>query len=52
MGAPARFSRMKSRAYSPDWMRARHSFIAFFASGPITLGPVSYSPNSALLEIE
>ena len=22
---------MKSRAYSPDWMRARHSFIASFA---------------------
>src|SRR6188508_1306945 len=52
VGAPARFSRMKSRAYSPDWMRARHSFIAFFDSSPMTLGPVTYSPYSALFEIE
>src|SRR5258706_14104659 len=52
VGAPARFSRMKSRAYSPDWMRARHSFIAWRASAPITLVPETYSPYSALFEIE
>src|SRR6185503_8487694 len=52
VGAPARFSRMNERAYSPFWMRARHSFIAWREASPITFGPVSYSPNSALFEIE
>src|SRR6267142_329959 len=52
VGAPARLSRMNSFAYSPDWMRARAARIAFLVSAVMTFGPVTYSPNSALFEIE
>src|SRR3989442_563652 len=52
VGAPARFSRMKSFAYSPDWMRASAERIAFLVSSVMIFGPVAYSPYSALFEIE
>src|SRR6266508_1732408 len=52
VGAPARFSRMKSRAYSPLWMRVSASRIAHFTSSVMIFGPVTYSPYSALFEIE
>ena len=52
VGAPARFSSTKSLAYSPDWMRARASRMTFLTRSSITLGPVTYSPYSALFEIE
>src|SRR4029077_15656269 len=50
VGAPGRFSRMKSRAYSPDWIRASASFIACFVCAVTIFGPVTYSPYSALFE--
>src|SRR6266705_430276 len=51
VGAPARFSRMKSFAYSPLWMRARASRIACLVAVVTIFGPVTYSPYSALFEI-
>src|SRR5690606_18850113 len=52
VGAPARFSRMNCLAYSPLWMRSSAVFIAFLVSAVTIVGPVTYSPNSALFEIE
>src|SRR6478609_2919112 len=52
VGAPARFSMMKLLAYSPVWMSFRHCFMAFLVSSVTIFGPVTYSPYSALLEIE
>src|SRR3546814_7986033 len=52
VGAPAAFSRMKFLAYSPVWMSVRHWRMAFFVSSVTMRGPVTYSPYSALLEIE
>src|SRR5713226_2507084 len=52
VGAPARFSRINSFAYSPDWMRASAERIAFLVSSVMIFGPVAYSPYSALFEIE
>ena len=50
--APAAFSRMKRLAYSPFWMSVRHWRMAARVSSVTIFGPVSYSPNSALFEIE
>ena len=52
VGAPARFSRMKSFAYSPVWMRSSIARIACFVSDVMIFGPLTYSPYSALLLIE
>src|SRR4051812_38710980 len=52
VGAPARFSMMKLLAYSPVWMSFRTCFITFLVSSVMMRGPVTYSPYSALLEIE
>src|ERR1700712_1651349 len=52
VGAPARFSTMKLFAYSPVWMSFRTCFIAFLVSSVMMRGPVTYSPYSALFEIE
>ncbi|CPL70958.1 Uncharacterised protein [Bordetella pertussis] len=43
---------MNFLAYSPVWMAVRHSRIAWRVASVTTFGPVSYSPNSALFEIE
>lgn len=51
-GAPARFSRTKSFAYSPVWMRPRISFMRARVPASITFGPLTYSPYSALLDME
>ena len=51
-GAPARFSSPKSLAYSPVWMRCSASFMRFLTPSSMIFGPVTYSPYSALLEIE
>src|SRR5690554_5768983 len=52
VGAPAAFSRMNFLAYSPVWMATRASRMAWRVCSVTILGPVSYSPNSALFEIE
>ncbi|CUJ61037.1 Uncharacterised protein [Achromobacter xylosoxidans] len=52
VGAPAAFSRMNFLAYSPVWMSVRHWRMALRVSSVTIFGPVSYSPNSALFEIE
>jgi hypothetical protein len=52
VGAPARFSRMKLLAYSPVWMSLSTLRIASFVSSVTIFGPVTYSPYSALFEIE
>ena len=52
VGAPALFSRMKLFAYSPVWISFRHCFIASLVCAVTTRGPVTYSPYSALFEIE
>ena len=43
---------MKSFAYSPVWMRVSISFIASLVAGVTIFGPLTYSPYSALFEIE
>src|ERR1700690_3112083 len=46
------FSSIQSRANLPDWMSSSTRFISFLVS-PVTMrGPVTYSPYSAVLEIE
>ena len=52
VGAPALFSRMKLFAYSPVWMSFKACFIASLVSALTIFGPVTYSPYSALFEIE
>src|SRR5690606_4351752 len=52
VGAPAAFSRMKFLAYSPVWMSVRHLRMAFLVSSVTMVGPVTYSPYSALFEME
>ena len=53
VGAPARFSRMKLLAYSPVWMSLQHLASSPACVSSVTIfGPVTYSPYSALFEIE
>src|SRR5690606_4651921 len=52
VGAPAAFSRMNFLAYSPVWMATRASRMAWRVCSVTILGPVSYSPDSALFEME
>ena len=52
VGAPARFSRMKLFAYSPVWMSLQHLAHRVLVSSVTIFGPVTYSPYSALFEIE
>src|SRR5215813_6980053 len=52
VGAPARFSSTNYLAYSPDWMRYRISFMRLLLPSSMILGPETYSPYSALFEIE
>src|SRR6185437_7704684 len=51
-GWPALFSSTQSRAKRPDWMSSSTRFIAFLVSSVMMRGPVTYSPYSAVLEIE
>src|SRR5258707_14749044 len=46
------FSSIQSRANFPDWMSASTRFISFLVSSVTMRGPVTYSPYSAVLEIE
>src|SRR5208282_4013516 len=46
------FSSIQSRANLPDWMSARILCISAFVAGVTTRGPETYSPYSAVLEIE
>src|SRR5207237_8323928 len=46
------FSSIQSRANLPDWMSFRTRFISFLVSSVTMRGPVTYSPYSAVLEIE
>ncbi len=53
VGAPARFSMTKLLAYSPVWMSRQHLPSSTFLVSSVTMrGPVTYSPYSALFEIE
>src|SRR5271165_5603451 len=46
------FSSIQSRVKRPDWMSARTFFISALVSGVTMRGPVTYSPYSAVFEIE
>src|ERR1700754_3423127 len=46
------FSSIQSRANLPDWMSLSTRFISFLVSSVTMRGPVTYSPYSAVLEIE
>src|SRR6476620_4144750 len=46
------FSSIQSRANLPDWMSLRTRFISALVSEVTMRGPVTYSPYSAVLEIE
>src|SRR6478672_8255074 len=46
------FSSIQSRANLPPWMSARTRFISALVSAVTMRGPVTYSPYSAVLEIE
>src|SRR5215472_10755275 len=46
------FSSIQSLTKRPDWMSARISFISALVSAVTTRGPETYSPYSAVLEIE
>src|ERR1700755_160000 len=46
------FSSIQSRANLPDWMSASTLRISFLVSSVTIRGPVTYSPYSAVLEIE
>src|SRR6478735_11610760 len=46
------FSSIQSRANFPDWMSLSTRFISFLVSSLTMRGPVTYSPYSAVLEIE
>ena len=52
VGAPAAFSSTKLLAYSPVWMSRSTFFIVALVSSVTMRGPVTYSPYSALFEIE
>ena len=43
---------MKDLAYSPVWMSFSTRAISALVSAVMTRGPVTYSPYSALLEME
>src|SRR5438270_2569546 len=49
---PAAFSFIQSRTKRPDWMSSRMRFISALVAGVTTRGPETYSPYSAVLEIE
>src|SRR4029077_15898814 len=46
------FSSIQSRAKRPDWMSASTRRISFLVSSVMMRGPETYSPYSAVLEIE
>src|SRR5215204_231442 len=46
------FSSIQSRVNLPDWMSVSTRFISDFVSAVMMRGPVTYSPYSAVLEIE
>src|SRR3954465_12285380 len=46
------FSSIQSRANLPDWMSESTRFISALVSDVTMRGPVTYSPYSAVLEIE
>src|SRR6266446_6738029 len=46
------FSSIQSRANFPDWMSSSTRFISALVSEVTMRGPVTYSPYSAVLEIE
>src|SRR6187200_1627672 len=46
------FSSIQLRVNLPDWMSASTFFISFLVSSVMMRGPVTYSPYSAVLEIE
>src|SRR5262249_56552897 len=46
------FSSIQSRANLPDWMSASTLRISFLVSSVTMRGPVTYSPYSAVLEIQ
>src|SRR5690606_25154692 len=46
------FSSIQLRVKMPDWMSARTRFISALVSAVMMRGPVTYSPYSAVLEIE
>src|ERR1700722_17857659 len=47
-----RFSSIQSRGNLPDWISPSTLFISAFVSGVMRRGPETYSPYSAVLEIE
>src|ERR1700689_1745320 len=47
-----RFSSIQSRVNLPDWISPSTRFISAFVSGVMRRGPETYSPYSAVLEIE
>ena len=49
---PTLFSSIQSRVNLPDWMSLRTRFISALVSGVTMRGPVTYSPYSAVFEIE
>ncbi len=46
------FSSIQSRANLPDWMSSSTRFISALVSEVMMRGPVTYSPYSAVLEME
>src|SRR6202011_2547817 len=46
------FSSIQSRVKRPDWMSASTRFISALVSAVMMRGPETYSPYSAVLEIE
>ena len=46
------FSSIQLRVKVPDWMSWRMRFISALVSGVMTRGPETYSPYSAVLEME
>src|SRR5437763_5509944 len=46
------FSSIQLRVKRPDWMSSRMRFISARVASLITRGPLTYSPYSAVLEIE
>src|SRR5271157_6605624 len=47
-----RFSSIQSRVNLPDWMSSRTRFISTLVAPVMMRGPETYSPYSAVLEIE
>ncbi|MNW70846.1 hypothetical protein D3C74_503460 [compost metagenome] len=48
----ARYSCIQSEVNLPVWMSFRTRFISALVSSVMMRGPVTYSPHSAVLEIE